>query len=192
MKVIGLDLEMEQPSGEILSVGISLLNTVEPLSTTENFYVKPTLPLSDFIKELTGLKESDFESCQSRHIDLKRVAMMLDELIENCGYSDELIVWGSGDVETLRKEFIENEIRVPFSRRYINVKPIYVFDRLISGLSSNKRTGLSTALNYHKMKFEGNAHNSADDALNTVKLYKKLLDKHKLRHELISKLGDTL
>ena len=65
---IALDLELEQPSNEIIQIGIAWVcrdcedNTIHK----KNFYVTPSGSVSPFIQDLTGIKDEHFDWTRSR------------------------------------------------------------------------------------------------------------------------------
>ena len=63
-KFLALDLEMNQPSGKIIQVGIAIgsANDRRDQYITKKWYINPNEPLDQFIIDLTGITQSDISS----------------------------------------------------------------------------------------------------------------------------------
>jgi inhibitor of KinA sporulation pathway (predicted exonuclease) len=171
---IAIDLEMEQPSGEIISVGVAWGNYYG----AKDFLITPSQPISQFIQDLTGLKDNMYDWNKSRATCLEEVRDFLSTLIKD-GCSDCFVTWGGGDVSALYSIMKQVGINdIPFGRRFTDTKTLYLFDREVSGLSISNKTSLNSALKANKLSFEGRQHNSADDAFNTLRLYNALIKKY--------------
>ena len=95
------------------------------------------------------------------------------------------VVWGGGDAELLKKELLENVGYVKiFGHREIDIKTLHTFHKI----SKNEKTNssLSTAMNAHKIKFDGNPHRAVDDARNTLSLFFTMILKQQVINNLIS------
>lgn len=191
---VAVDLEMEQPSQEIISIGVAIsdANDITQVAASANFYITPTQPLSDFIKNLTGLQESDYDNTKSREqcfTEFRQWLFRKTVMFEPCGYKlhREFVTWGCGDVTLLAPELKDTAMS---SRRFIDVKTLCLMDKLYSGLSIPGKLGLSTALRERKIEPHGTAHNSESDAVNTLKLFAAVVSREQNRRKAIVTLQD--
>lgn len=174
-----LDLEMEQPSNEIISIGMAW----ETPSGIEkkDFLITPSQPLSPFIQELTGLRDNMFDFTSSREACFMQFYREYQkfESLDDRHFKPSLhpITWGQGDLHLLRKQMIDSiTVDIDLPRRIVDVKTLLWFDKMAKGDYNSSRMSLNTALKYMNLKFQGNAHNSADDAFNTLIVFRKLLE----------------
>jgi len=189
---IALDLELEQPSGEILSVGVaaSAASSVSSVISARNFYITPSQPVSEYIQNLTGLKDSDFDFNKSRAECFQEVREWLDEQFQraqslNARIHREFVVWGSGDVTRLSDEFVYNTKKMSV-RRGLDVKAIACYKYFEQrGRMPSGSLGLLSALSVWDIPEYGVAHNSEADAINTLKLFGHFVDSStKLRQNI--------
>lgn len=181
-----LDLEFEQPSREILSIGVAYM-LPDGAIVKSNFMVTPSQPLSPFIKDLTGLADSDFdysltrEQCFEQFLDAHRDMVDAFKRAGDKFYMGA-ITWGYDDVSHLNQELIAAGCGPTLSGRSIDLKSVMLVDRVCRSLSVSGNLGLKTALNQHKVTLAGRAHNSADDAYNTIMLFKTFTEKRQAQH----------
>ena len=109
-------------------------------------------------------------------------------------YEFNPITWGQGDLHLLRKQFYETltDFDVDLPRRIVDVKNLVWFDKMVKGNYNSARMSLATALKEYKLAFLGDAHNSADDALNTLALFRKLLTQKRNTLAAIKHLQDSV
>lgn len=193
-----LDLEMEQPSNEIISIGFAWETSTQH-AKRENFLITPSQPLSPFIQELTGLKDDMFDWNKSRKdcfMEFYNFWLVRWVGLESDTHRHEFnpITWGQGDLHLLRKQFYETltDFDADLPRRIVDVKTLMWFDKMVKGNYNSARMSLSTALKDMKMPFLGDAHNSADDALNTLILFRELLTRKKNTIAAIKHLQDSI
>lgn len=193
-----LDLEMEQPSGRIISVGIAMLSDATDFNYAEDFMITPDAPLSDFIKGLTGLDDSMYDWNKSRQQCYQDMLNKIDSVMASTAekFSHEWITWGQGDVSTLRQEIHLYRDRIGeqtiFPRRCTDVKTLVLFEKHVAGQTSSSRMGLKTALAQYGLKFEGHTHRSIDDAKMTLQLFLSLLCKRRVIRSSIKTAGGLL
>lgn len=191
MRFIAIDLEMEQPSNQIISVGVAWQQDEETLDCV-NFFIRPDEPLSEFIKDLTGYKGDEFNYTETRKEGFMKVREFLLGL-QHSGCHNEFVTWGCGDVSLLREELIKEQISPNFvSKRFIDLKTLLLMERVYDGKSVNNRMALKTAMSDYKVKGSGTAHNSMYDAYDTLDVFckftakkKRLVDSLKLLKELL-------
>lgn len=185
-----LDLEMEQPSNEIISIGIAWETPYSAVPLSKNFLITPSYPLSSFIQELTGLQDSMFDATMTRKECFQSfyefwLSMTSENRNEHHRLESHPITWGQGDLHLLRKQMCAELDEVNLPKRIVDVKTLMWFDKMAKGNYNSARMSLSTALKEMKIPFLGDAHNSADDALNTLVLFRRLLEqKQNLRSHL--------
>lgn len=164
---LSLDLEMNQPSGEIIEIGACVFSKTSGILETRNWIVKPEFELSKRIIDLTGITED---------MVLNGVNLLdaYEDLVSfrnshHCFINP--IVWGHGDVDVLQNQ---TGLFGDFGRRVIDVKTLCVFDRI----KQNKPLsgGLAKTLGRYGLKFQGKKHRAGFDALNTARLFLHILN----------------
>ena len=174
-KFLALDLELNQPSGKIIQVGVAIgdKNTRFEDYVVRKWYIDPQEPISEFINDLTGITDADIRAESYSH---GHVARELGELIKEHKCFVSPVQWGGGDSVELLAEFCKNHADFPhFGRRWIDVKTFYTYLMLVKGKAPSG--GLSSAMGYFKLHFKGKAHRADVDAANTLALFFKLLDR---------------
>lgn len=176
-----LDLEMEQPSNEIIQIGVSFIfrGPLGDRYIKENFYVTPTEPLSEFIKNLCGISESDFDRTKTRKQCFQEFVDYMNEMYKtHPDMFHEFVVWGQGDVSTLYTQMESEDVFLGgvSGRRSLDVKSLIQYRGLVNNTKVARKMSLKSAVYKHKLEFSGSSHQAADDAYNTLKLFIKLLD----------------
>lgn len=187
-----LDLEMEQPSGEIISIGVTI-----PDLGCYNYFITPSQPLSQFIKDLTGYDDHMFCWDKSRKECFQSFTNLMNDAVRMTrehSYSElckSPLTWGQGDTPLLIEELRTHGIDYSafLGRRCIDVKTVYLMDRLYQGFALNNRTSLSSAAKTLKIDMEFHkAHNSMDDAILTREVFEALVEKNTKRNDAIKTL----
>jgi inhibitor of KinA sporulation pathway (predicted exonuclease) len=187
MRIVCLDLEMNQPSGKIIEIGIVVGDLVTgAVIDKKSYLINPGEPLNPYITDLTGIQPQMLKNFGGR---LEHAFSDLVSYLDSMGHQGLFInpvVWGQGDIETLRRQVYHpmNLFKAflglitlppwPFGRRYIDAKTLYVAYRLAN---NNPPTGgLSKAMTKLGLQFKGKKHRAADDAENTFIILKKLME----------------
>ena len=174
-KFLALDLELNQPSGKIIQVGIAIgdKNTRFEDYVVRKWYIDPKEPISEFINDLTGITDADIRAESYSH---DFVARELSALIKEHNTFINPVTWGGGDSRELLDEFCLNHADFPhFGRRWIDVKTWYTYLMLTRGKAASG--GFASAMGYFKLHFKGPAHRADVDAANTLALFFKLLER---------------
>lgn len=162
---LALDLEMNQPSGKIIEVGIVIGNVYSgAILERKSFIVNPEEQLSPFIIELTKITPEMVDEGST----LLEAYNQIAELHKSYDCFCNAVCWGGGDSIELKKQLgiVEGWI---FGRRWIDVKTLYVAHRIAH--NTFPAGGLKRACKNRKVPFEGPAHRAHMDALNTFSLF---------------------
>lgn len=173
---LALDLEMNQPSRRIIQVGVAVGApgaAVDEIVTKE-WLVDPDELIAPNIVALTGISDRDI---RERAVPWERVAKELGALIQERQCFVNPVTWGGGDSELLLAAFRERGIHFPFfGRRWLDVKTWHVCQSLAAG--KRHAGGLASVMGGYKLPFIGKAHRADVDALNTLRLFFLLADRH--------------
>lgn len=176
-KYLALDLELNQPSGKIIQVGIAIAKADDKFENyfTKKWYINPNEPIGQFINDLTGITDSDISSYCVGH---ETIAREIGELIKEHRCFVNPVTWGGGDSVELLAEFSKNCVDFPhFGRRWIDCKTFYTFMMFARG--KNPSGGLASAMGVFKLQFKGAAHRADIDAANTLALFFKFLERQR-------------
>lgn len=169
-----LDLEMNQPSRKIIQIGACVGNIrTGQIYEKISLFVNPQETLQPFITDLTKITQEDVDNGYT----LEEAYRKLQKMHENYGAFVNVITWGGGDsIELLTQLQQENSNFEGwcFGRRWIDTKTLYVSWRLANG--KHVQGGLAKAMTKVDLRFEGQKHNATDDAVNTFRLYLKMLE----------------
>lgn len=175
MRKLVLDLELEQPSSNpntpdsqvkepsIIQIGYVIVDTVsEEILLKRSVYVNIGVPLSNYIKKLTGI--TDEQVANGLSIEDAFQVVVNDSVAFGC--LNPVVQWGSGDVEHLQYE----ANMVKFGRSGMNIKHLYQVWAEANGV--NTSGGLSKALSRIGIGWvSGRSHDALNDAINTARMY---------------------
>lgn len=176
---LSLDLEMNQPSGKIIEVGVAIGNVDHEIIMVKNWFVDPEEPIDEYITQLTSI---DDDTIRESSVPMETVAAELSELILRYNCFVNPVQWGGGDSQKLLSEFRIREIEFPyFGRREIDVKTICVYLSMVEGRKPSG--GLKSYLHRHGLQFRGTPHRAAVDAENTLSLWFSLMKRQRVMEE---------
>lgn len=174
---LSLDLEMNQPSGNIIQVGVTL---GKPAQSEEEYIVRqwlvsPGEPLSADITQLTGISEQDLAE---RAVSWETVGAELGALMREHEPFVNPVTWGGGDSTALKDAFRSHGVEFPFfGRRWVDVKTLHTF--LSLARNKNPQGGLRSVMAGYGLKFVGEPHRADADAFNTLRLFFHLLERQR-------------
>jgi len=187
---IALDLELNNapdhstPNPKIIQVGIAIGDYEMYKSNTlisHHWYLNPNEPIYPFITELTGITDEDVTTKSVTH---EVLLTQLTGFIHRHKPFLNPVTWGGGDSTELKQEYIDRQIPFQlFGRRWIDVKTWYVLHMLTKGKKPSG--GLRSALGEFKMQFEGTPHRADDDALNTLRLFFKIMEQQRKMYDIL-------
>lgn len=175
INIMALDLEHNKPSGKIIQVGAVVGNLASGKILEEyQCHIKVDEPISEYITNLTGIKQEDVDNGYSLELAYQHLSQMHKhyECFRNC------ITWGGGDSHELRKQLgWPDEEMFLFGRRWIDAKTIFVSLRF--SRNQNNQAGLARAMTKFGLAFQGKKHQACDDARNTFLIYRRMLEEFK-------------
>lgn len=183
---LSLDLELNQPSGRIIEVGVCIgsIDQDEKDYLVRNWYLDPSEGISEFITGLTGISD---ETIRDKSVPLGDMARDLSALIREHDPFVNPVTWGGGDSSELLKELALADINFPhFGRRWVDVKTLHVFQQIAQGKAFSG--GLRSAMTAHKLSFVGTPHRAGHDAYNTLRLFFTMMRKQQQIYQAIQAL----
>jgi len=181
MRFWALDLEMNQPSGTIIQVGVAWTEATSSDVFYDSVLVNPDEHITDFIENLTGVtNEAITLNGKTRQECWQDVAQLLAGAgVSESGTFKEPIVWGVGDLHTLKSQMNPMAYDVSLPHRFFDAKSTCQFELLAAGKAPGKLS-LGTALKRYEVEdviFP--AHDAGVDAANTLKLFLKLMSRRR-------------
>lgn len=168
-----LDLELNQPSQSIISIGAVVGNIVtEQIFEKLHVFVNPNETIAPYITELTKITQEDVDG----GVTLEEAYRKLQKMHENYGAFINALTWGGGDSQELLSQLKKNNANFEgwcFGRRWIDSKTLFVSWRIANGQPI--QGGLAKSMLKLGLRFQGQKHCSADDAENTFRMYIALL-----------------
>lgn len=170
---MSLDLEMNQPSRRIIQIGACVGNIRTGVIFEKiSVFVNPLERLNPYITELCKIDQSDVDNgytLEEAYRKIQALHKKYDAFV-NC------ITWGGGDSQELLEQLKQENPTFEgwcFGRRWIDTKTLFVSWRFSKG--EPIQGGLAKSMLKVGLKFDGQKHNATDDAVNTFKMYAKML-----------------
>ena len=155
---------------EIIEIGAVCVDSSGKVVSKYQDFIRPVKNpiLTDFCKLLTTIKQSDVDS---RYTFLEAGQQFLGWVNSVTGNNDFVFYsWGDFDKNILRRQFAEYDIDAEFFlKNHRNAKQLFAQHKKC------KPMGVSPALRYKGMKFEGTPHRGLDDAINISRLISTFL-----------------
>lgn len=173
-RILSLDLELNQPSQKIIQIGYAIGDiTTKEILKTGSIFVDPKEPLNPEIIALTGIEDSMVQGAGT--LQEAYAVMRADFIAYDCFINP--ITWGGGDTTLLREQLGLEGDRWIFGRRWFDVKTLAFHERIKQTGFLNVQGGLAKSMRWFDLSFKGRKHNAMDDAVNTLRLYFKLLER---------------
>ena len=175
--MMSIDLEMNQPSGTIIQVGVAIGNvdTGELVHKYSAITHAPFEVISPYIETLTKITQADMEGGIHLRDAYDEVCRLYVQ--HECQYN--VITWGGGDTTVFYEQTKEHRASLAdkkaahiFGRRWLDVKTLFQVREIAQG--RKPAAGLRKAMVRSGLRFEGTAHTAGDDAWNTFRLFMKL------------------
>ena len=169
--IIVLDLEMEQPSNEIIQIGYVIGDKAGKIKHQRSILVKPSQQLSDFIIDLTGITRDRMDS---EGVSKAEAMEIMNKDLAKYSPNKKAVTWGSGDVRVLLQQFPE----ITLHNRYLDMKTLYQMESLATNRSMKR--GLFNAaedLDINTDMFS--AHDALSDAIVTYLVFIEYINKFK-------------
>ena len=185
MLIISIDLELNQPTRSIISIGYVIAHARnKQVKVAKNLIVNPNEMVDPFITGLTGLTQNDINN----GIPLIEAYNQMVKDINHHQVNKHPIQWGL-DHNELKDQVMLGWNEFVFRRRGHDIKSLY---QLYQTSSSNGKTiaGLRKAMGQLNIDWDfahGPPHNSLADAYNTLLIFWKITDKFK-RNDQIEKI----
>ncbi len=176
MKFIVYDIEAScwegRPPGmvqETIEIGAYAVDAYGQVESAFSRLIKPLLhpQLSLFCRQLTQIDQADI----NRARDFPRVIADFQDWIDLDGAPYLMAAWGNFDEQQLRQDCLLHDLDESWLDASINLRAQYRDLRQLP----NKR-GLASAVRHEGFDWSGEQHRALDDAENTVKVFRKLLD----------------
>lgn len=180
MRFISVDIEANQPSGQIAQIGAVAYDTDRGVIGEFSDFL--ALHNEDLNKNyvlnngqtLGGFLGPDWVvNWALKMVDRDEVFIAFWQWVESVQCGKKFVQWGTGDMRAISQQSSECGVEPP-SRTYVhNLKPVY---QLLyqPALKLPRKYGLRAACEAMGVGFEGRAHDALVDAQNTAKLAAKM------------------
>ena len=178
MNILSLDCEYTQPNQKTIQIGAAVFKASTGLLIERmEIYVNPGEPISQYITDLTGIRDSDVVNAPN----IQEAFKMLHELHKKHKCFKNPLVWGSGTRNDSQMIYDEAGLKGPegellqnfMGHRVLDVKSIYQSIQIYH--NKTVRGGLSTACKSLGIGFEGTPHTALADAMNTFRVWHYLI-----------------
>jgi len=176
MKLLSLDLELNQPSRTIIQIGACIFNPKDAKIIAEfNRIIFTNEEIDPYITDLTRITQNDV----AQGSDLKTAYLDLCKFRKKYQAHKQIITWGDGDLKLLKEQVFsvykknEEAFKWDLGFRFFDTKTIYQAYRIFK--EEPIKAGLASAMKNLNMSFEGLEHDALCDAKNTAKIFSQLL-----------------
>ena len=165
--------KLGRDDSEIIEIGAVKVNreTGDVIDTFQSFIRPHFHPmLSDYCMNLTSIKQEDVYNAELLEVILPQFNDWIGD------YNDYIMSWGHYDKNIIMKEcklknFDMGTLRSKLNNKHLNMKNQF------SHVYNIKHCGVSKALKFLNLKFDGTQHRGIDDAKNMAIIYKTVKDK---------------
>ncbi|WP_203296727.1 3'-5' exonuclease [Luteirhabdus pelagi] len=163
------DGEYQKNNSEIIEIGICLLDIQSgKISEQKGILVKPMKSeVSEFCTRLTTITPKMLED---DGISLSEACQMIEKHYNSKDYT--WASYGAYDKHFLKEQCKKFNVNYPMSENHLNIKV-----ELSKELKMRKGIGMKRALNKLKIPLDGTHHRGIDDANNSAKILKWVLNK---------------
>lgn len=163
---------LKREDSEIIEIGaVKVDKDAGNIIDTFQSFIRPHFHpvLSDYCKNLTSIKQDDIYNAESIEIILPQFNTWIGD------YADYIMSWGYYDKnqiinECKIKNFDMGTLRSKLNNKHLNMKNQF------SHVYNIKHCGVSRALKFLNLKFDGTQHRGIDDARNMAIIYKTVKD----------------
>lgn len=184
MNILSLDLEYNQPTQTIIQVGyvIGDIHTGHiHESVCREVYTEEEI--SPYIVQLTGVTQDMVDD----GYELLDVYHEMVDKFKDYNCFRNCLTWGGGDSQDLREALHLDDVQYLFGRRWIDAKTLFVSRCIARG--EKHQAGLAKAMTRMGLRFDGRKHNACDDAFNTFRIYRQLLEE--LPNSKVERLNES-
>ena len=161
--------DLESEGANIIEIGAVRFLRNGTVEDSFQSFVNVNIPLSEHIKKLTNIKDSDLEKAPSFKQAMEEFYKWSIQKSKNV----ILCSWGSGDVRELRAECSIRGIEFPFRNKALDAGSIFIWMSTMLG-GEKGSDSLTSAIQRRDMKFLGIPHSALADATNTALLLQDL------------------
>jgi hypothetical protein len=185
MRFVSIDLELNQPSNNIIQIGACTFNTDSKTpyvpEKTLSVFIDPNEPVNwnhhlNTRETLGSLLGDTFKTEWEIHkVSTEEGLVLFWDFIKNSQSGRKVIQWGNGDIQQILNQSKIANVRPSIIVKDLNIKRVYeLLYKPI--LEKNKGGGLFKACENMGVPFEGRAHDALVDAINTGKLTVKMFE----------------
>lgn len=171
MRVVCVDLELNQPTRKILQIGAVCFQPDNgKIVETFNQFVNPGEAISPQIVSLTGITDEIVKDSPN----IVEAACYFNSFKNKLQINPIGIVWGAGASNDISMIFEESGVESSFRSRIIDVKAVFQMLANASGAHLRQQTGLKRACEVLNLGWDstyGEPHNALADAYNTYRVY---------------------
>jgi inhibitor of KinA sporulation pathway (predicted exonuclease) len=151
------------PRQEIIEIGASKVSAYGEIISSFNSFIKPKQnpKLSSFCTQLTSITQADIDPAP----DFQEVMWDFEDWLQSDKNDVVLLSWGDYDLKQLKMDAEIHEMQLSWTNQHFCLKEAHA--RL---LKLREPVGVSTALEYGGLQFEGSKHRAIADAINTARI----------------------
>lgn len=176
MNYISIDLELNQPSNTIISIG-AVVGNIFTGEVKDRFHqiVYTAETIAPHIIDLTGITQHQVNNGMS----LFNAYCALVHFMQKNKAFRQPVCWGNGDMFLLKSQvsplIMGTDQEWVFGLRFYDAKTVYQTIQVAKGRKT--KAGLVAAMNNMGLAFTGTSHNAQDDAENTFVIFYEMLKK---------------